>query len=282
MAQSKKSNPVKRFFRKVILAVASFAAFVSFTFIIYETVWIPGHFNELTSIFKIDEKLSFNHAEVQQKYAQLKQDYPDFAGNFMVNGLGMNFPVTQCDDNTYYLKHTIDGKLDKHGALFVDTKNNLNELDDNTIIYGHNMKDSTQFGMLNMYKTVDGYKLGPVVTFNTLYKDYKWKVFACFLINTEPEDDNGYFFNYTKRDFEGNKEFRAFYNEAMERSYIKTGVDVRYGDKILTMSTCSTLFDDSRLVVMARLVRDGESAEVNTAVACQNTNQRFPAVYKDH
>lgn len=267
-------SPAKEFFRKVAIFAAIIGIVASIIYIAYEVAWVPRHFKKLSEVFD-----SINYSDVQDNFIDFKKQYPDYAGQFIVKGLDMDFPVTQRKDNKFYLTHTIDGKLDKHGALFADCENNLKVLNPNTVIYGHNMKDNSQFGMLNVYKTANGYKAGPVVTFNTIYANYKWKVFASFLINTNPKDDEGYAFNYTRKEFANEAEFDTFYREVMKRSYIITGVDVEYGDKILTMSTCSVLYDDSRLVVMARLVRDGESEDVDLSAAHNNKNQRFPAAF---
>lgn len=267
--------------RKAALIIAAAAAACSLCVIIYNLLWVPYHFSRMSEAVK-NESVNSSQSEaygIQPKYAGMKKAYSDYAGQLIIEGLNMDFPVVQCEDNSYYLRHTIDGLIDKHGALFADFRNNLSELDGNTVIYGHNMKDGTQFGMLNAYKDVRNYKSFPVVTFNTVYKDYKWKIFAAFLINTKAADDNGYVFNYTKTDFSSEKEFNEFYNEVLERSYFITDTDVKYGDKILTMSTCSTLFDDSRLVVMARLVREGENADTDTSSAYTNPCQRFPSSF---
>ncbi len=267
-------SPIMAFFKKLAIRLAIIGVAISIIYILYEVVWVPSHFKKLSEM--IDD---YKYSDVQEQYLLLKKEFPDFSGKFTVAGLEMDFPVVQRNDNKFYLTHTIDGKIDKHGALFADCRNDLKKLNTNTVLYGHNMKDGTQFGMLNVYKTASGYKAGPVVTFNTLYNNYKWKVFASFLINTRPEDDGGYVFNYTNPEFSSKTEFDNFYREVMQRSYIITGVDVEYGDKILTMSTCSVLYDDSRLVVMARLVRDGESEEVDLSAAQDNVNQRFPKAF---
>ncbi len=274
--------------RKILLVLAILGIVGSVSYLGYEFVWMPYYIEQKNSQFNVNEKdTTVNQTEnnsvnisVQQKYEGIKSQYKDFAGKFIIKGLNMDFPVMQCDDNEYYLKYTVDGERDKHGALFVDYRNNLKNLNQNTIVYGHNMADGTQFGMLNSYKKLSTYKACPVITFNTLYKDYKWKVFAAFLINTQPEHDNGYVFDYLRTDFKTEQEFNEFYQEVLQRSYYKTGVDVNYKDKILTMSTCSLAIDDSRFVVMARLVRDGESEKVDVSSATVNENQRFPQVYK--
>ena len=39
---------------------------------------------------------------------------------------------------------------------------------------------------------------------------------------------------------------------------LDTGIDVQYGDKLLTLSTCYANEDNSRFIVVARRLRDGE------------------------
>ena len=52
-------------------------------------------------------------------------------------------------------------------------------------------------------------------------------------------------------------------------------------DRLLTLSTCYSEFEDARLVVIARLVRPGESTEVDTSKAVENPNPRYPQAYYD-
>ncbi|MBQ8783849.1 MAG: class B sortase [Clostridia bacterium] len=281
----------KELIRKCLLVLAIIGVIGSSGYLIYDLVWLPYSIQKQNEIFNVDEEQSNTSQNessqnegtppVQEKYVQIKSQYEDFAGKLIVKGLKMDFPVVQGEDNSYYLKYNIDGEEDKHGALFVDYRNDLVNLNQNTIIFGHNMRDGTQFGMLSMYKKLSTYKACPVITFNTIYKDYKWKVFAAFLINTQPEHDGGYVFNYLRTDFATDREFYDFYDEVMERSYFITDTDVTPEDKILTLSTCSLLLDDSRFVVMARLVRDGEEPSVDTSAARVNTNQRFPQAWYD-
>ncbi len=281
----------KEIIRKCLLVVAIIGVICSSGYLVYDLVWLPLSVEKQNEFFNVDEDAgssdsnatdeSVNTPPIQEKYREIKSQYDDFAGKLIVKGLKMDFPVVQCEDNSYYLKYNIDGVEDKHGALFADYRNDLVNLDTNTIIFGHNMRDGTQFGMLSMYKKLSTYQACPVITFNTLYKDYKWKVFAAFLINTQPEHDDGYVFDYLRTNFKTDEEFNEFYNEVMERSYFITDVDVTPEDKILTLSTCSLLIDDSRFVVMARLVRDGEDEKVDTSTARKNTNQRFPQAWYD-
>lgn len=268
----------KELIKKILLITAVIGVIGSSGYLVYDLVWVPQAVKKQSESLTAQEN---EQASAEHKYAAVKGQYEDFAGKLIIEGLEIDFPVVQGEDNSYYLTHNIDGEEDKHGALFADYRNNLADLNGNTVIYGHNMLDGTQLGMLNMYKKLSTYQACPVITFDTIHQEYKWKVFAAFLINTQPQHDGGYVFNYLRTDFATEQEFFDFYNEVMERSYFITDVDVTPEDKILTLSTCSLALDDSRFVVMARLVREGESEGVNTALARENTNQRFPEAWYD-
>ena len=71
----------------------------------------------------------------------------------------------------------------------------------------------------------------------------------------------------------------SYLSELAQRSLYDTGVDVLPTDKLLTLSTCSHEFEDARFVVVARLVRPGEKAEVDTSKAVINSKPRYPQAY---
>ncbi len=220
-------------------------------------------------------------AGLQLKYAKLYAQNQDFVGYLSAEGVNLSLPVVQADDDDYYLKKNFYGKTTKYGCPFVTHLNNIDPLDQNTVIFGHHMNNGTVFGALDAYKTVDGFKKAPVITFNTLYKDYQWKVIAAFITNAEAKDDNDYIFRYYFTSLSTEDRFSAYLNELSQRSLYDTGVDVLPTDKLLTLSTCSHEFDEARFVVVARLVRQGESDSVDTSLATVNSNPRYPQAYYD-
>ncbi len=60
------------------------------------------------------------------------------------------------------------------------------------------------------------------------------------------------------------------------RSLICTPVDIREGDKLLTLSTEAEDFDGARLIVMARQTRSGEVKAVDTDRAVYNAEPLLP------
>lgn len=216
---------------------------------------------------------------MQVKYARLYAINQDFVGYLEAPGINMSLPVVQTTDDEIYLNKNFYGKSTKYGCPFVSFLNQVEPLDYNTLVFGHHMNDRTIFGALDHYKTLAGYKQSPVLSFNTLYHDYQWKVFAVFITNSVAEDDDGYIFPYYFTALSTDERKADYLNELKQRSLYDTGVDVQVSDQLLTLSTCSHEFDNARLVVVARMVRQGESPKVDTARASLNSSPRYPQVY---
>lgn len=56
----------------------------------------------------------------------------------------------------------------------------------------------------------------------------------------------------------------------MKRSMVNTGVDLNENDKTVMLSTCSYEYEGFRTVIVARKVRDGEDATVDTSKITEN------------
>ena len=84
-------------------------------------------------------------------FESLRESGPDIIGWLNLPDTVINYPVTQTDDNEYYLHHLYDGTYNKVGCLFADYENKADFSDRNTIIYGHNMRDGSMFAVLNEY-----------------------------------------------------------------------------------------------------------------------------------
>lgn len=218
---------------------------------------------------------------LQLKYAKLYGENQEFVGYLSADGVNLNLPVVQAKDDKKYLEKNFKLQSTKYGCPFVTHLNNIEPLDRNTVIFGHHMNNGTIFGALDKYKTIDGFKKAPVITFNTLYKDYSWKVIAAIVTNAYTKDDNGYIFRYYFTELSTEENFSSYLNALSERSLYDTGIDVLPTDKLLTLSTCSHEFTDARFVVIARLVRPGESTDVDVTRATVNPSPRYPQAWYD-
>lgn len=173
---------------------------------------------------------------------------PKTVGWLKINNTTINYPIVQAQDNDYYLDHNFDDEKDYNGWVFMDYRNNKNNLDNNTIIYGHNRYYSkVMFGTLNNLNKKNYYEEpdNKYITFNTLSGDYKWEIFSVYRIKTTSD--------YLQIKFDSDDKYADFIKMITERSNIKFDKEVTTKDKILTLSTCAD--DYSRLVVHAVLVK---------------------------
>lgn len=221
---------------------------------------------------------------MKAKYTQLYQANDDLRGWISIPAFEMNLPLVQTSDNKYYLKRNFYEKWVSYGVPFFDYRikeEQFKTLPRNTVIYGHNMRsDDLIFGMLEEYREIDGFKRAPVIECNTIYGDFKWVVCSVFITNSDKKHDNGYVFPYNFIDC-GDELFEEYIVELEKRSLYNTGVGLEVTDKILTLSTCAYDFKDARLVVVARLLRDGESVNVDTSKAVVNSDPKGPQAWCD-
>ncbi|MCK5812417.1 MAG: class B sortase [Clostridiales bacterium] len=177
----------------------------------------------------------------------------DVVGWIKINGTTVDYPVLKGYSNDYYINHNIYGHETLSASIFMDYRNNIVNMNKNTIIYGHNMGNGYMFSNLDLYvgySTRDDFsKEHSIITFNSLYKDMKFEIFSAYI-----EEVDG--FQYLQTTFKNNNEFMEYINKASELSLIETDVLVKPDDYIITLSTCSHWYLDSRTVIHAKLITD--------------------------
>lgn len=237
----------------------------------------------LTSL--VDEYTDYPEG-IQEKFKAAYAQNSDFVGRLTVPGTGIDFNVYQGSSNSTYLRYDNYGVYVNHGTVFLDYQSDGDLGTRNTVIYAHNYDNDLWFDELHNYMDLEFYQENPVIYYSSLYADYAFKVIAVFVTNGSSEGDNGYLFYYPATDMTDDN-FMDYYDEILQRSFIITTVDVEPTDKIITLSTCTYYFDvngtteNARLAVIARLVRDGESEDVDVENAYYNTEVRMPQLYYD-
>lgn len=86
---------------------------------------------------------------------QLKEDYPDAVGWVTVPGTDVDYPFVQGKNNSYYLRRGIDGKYLYAGVPFLDYRCEPDFSGQNSILFGHNLRNGTMFGTLTRFKDPD-------------------------------------------------------------------------------------------------------------------------------
>lgn len=185
-------------------------------------------------------------ANYEQVFDSLLKMNKDTVGWIYVKNTNINYPVVQGNRNNYYLWRDFNKKRNNYGWIFMDYRNNHNNLDQNTIIYGHNVKEGIMFGTMRTMMNPSWYNKtdNRLITFNTLNKKMQWLMFSTYRIPATED--------YLKTNFDSEEEFMEFINLIKSRSKKDFKVDIKPTDKILTMQTCSS--NNTRNVVHAVLV----------------------------
>ena len=180
----------------------------------------------------------------------LRETGPDIIGWLTLPDTAINYPVTQADDNEYYLHHLYDGTYNKAGCLFADYENQEDFSDRNTIIYGHNMRDGSMFAALNEYDEQSYFDGHPQMYLVTPGGGYVVEIFTAFV--TRPSE-SGSDISPWRLNWKDDGAYTTWLSEMAGRSVIETDVTVTSSDKVLTLSTC-TPGGASRFIVMGKLL----------------------------
>ena len=136
------------------------------------------------------------------------------------------------------------------GWLFMDYRNDALDFNDNTIIYGHSMKNGTMFGtlkkVLNSSWRKDSENM--IITYSTENAEYQFKIFSIYKVD--------YTTDYLKTTFDNDEDKLEFIKMLRDRSVFKSDANVGADSHIITLSTC-TGSNNKRLVVHAVLL-EGE------------------------
>lgn len=185
-----------------------------------------------------------------EKYKALKEKNPDFVGWISVDGTNISYPVMQSKDRPdFYLRRNFDGQYSYYGTPYVEEECDVG-VSDNTVIYGHNMKNGTMFSALDDYASEEFFQTHRYIDFDTPEEPGKYEIFAVFKMSAGSDD-----FAYHKfSDAANAQEFEKYVSECRSRALYDTGVTAEFGDKLLTLSTCEYTHQDGRLVIVAKRI----------------------------
>ena len=219
---------------------------------------------------------------MQAKFGELYALNQDLSGWISVPGTDLNYPVVQTDNDSFYQNHNFTKAVSDLGTPFLSSRNDAKELDLNNVVYGQSSdKEPRMFSALEAYRDKAYFLKHPVLAYSTLYEDYLFKVYAFFVTNSAPEQDNGYVFDYTVPNLGTVESFAGYVDQLNERRLYDTGVDIQSSDRLLTLSTSTGDFDGARLVVVGRLLREDESKGVDKTLVKTNKAPHYPQAWYD-
>lgn len=208
--------------------------------------------------YKIYDK-SAEYKKADESYAQIRLEkenennnnlynkYEDYRGWIKVDNTNIDYPIVQGKDNSFYLDKDINKNYVSSGSIFMNYLNNGFN-DENTILFGHHMRNKTMFAQLEKYKEKEFFQNDNDIKIEVENdKVLTYKVFSVYV--TDAND------NYIKTNFDNKSEYKEFLDKIKNKSIYKSDINVDENDKIITLSTCSYGFNDARMVVHGKLLK---------------------------
>lgn len=203
------------------------------------------------------ETVDVDGVSVQEKFAPLYRLNRDFIGWITIDDTRVNYPVMYTPNDNEYGEYYIHRDFDKNysaaGLPFIDRNCKVKHATDNIIIYGHNMNAGTMFHDIIQYENPEFYQAHKTFRFDTIFEDGEYEVIAMFY--GEIYDINDTRFKYYEFvNAADEEEYMNFVNQVKKMSIIDTDVDVKYGDRLITLSTCAYHVEDGRFAVVAKKI----------------------------
>lgn len=271
-ANEKAKRKVKRekTFWSILIAIFSFTLIILLVILInwylenkmtkdvIDTIYEAAEIKEVTTTISNNEETETKESTLYEKYGSmnmlevnfdnLKNINPDTVGWIKVNNTKINYPFVHTTDNDYYLKHSFDKTSNKKGWVYLDYRNDIENLSKNSILYAHGLVNNEMFGSMRKTLKPSWYKNkdNQIITIATKSDNLKWQVFSLYTI--EPES------YYITTNFNSDEEFNKFIATIKSRSIYDFGIEVTKEDKILTLSSCYD--DEKRMVLHAKLIKN--------------------------
>lgn len=215
---------MKDIFIKLIIIGFVFVFFICMYVIINDFF----QYNESKEIIlELKEEVIENNVETGKKFfdwEKLKQINIDIVGWIEIENTNINYPILK-DNNLYYLNHSHDKKYNKNGAIF--TTNTYPFQEQETIIYGHNMKNGSMFSDLGKYLKKDYFDSHNKIKIYTPNGDFEGIIFSAYSIGIDEENNNIKSLDFIER-IEYYKKASAYKIENIDNIA-----------KIIKLSTCS-------------------------------------------
>ena len=244
----------------VILAISSYFIIKEFA----ENKKETDVYKDLQEIVKEDNSKEINivpNEDTENKEKDSSNKYnlenvaninSDVIGWVKIDGTNIDYPVMQKGD--FYLYRNIYKEYSSHGTPYLAEYCNV-QYSDNLIIYGHHMSDNSMFAQLDDYKKNSFYNKHKYLKFYSYYngqtieKNYE----IALVFKTVAYSDKGFkYYNYIN--FNDIQELNEFIDNCKKLQCYDTGVDINYGDKLITLSTCEYSEKNGRMVIVAKQI----------------------------
>ena len=166
----------------------------------------------------------------------------DYVGWIQIENTIIDYPILKGPDNDFYLSRNFEQQPADAGSIFMDYRNFGFGFDQHTIVYGHNMKNDSMFGQLDLYLDSSFALSNPIIYIQDLYGLRKYRVFSSYYATAD--------IDLIQTDL-STIDTEHFYSKLIEKSGIDYDLYPNTSDRILSLVTCNYDVNDGRLFVHA-------------------------------
>ncbi len=160
----------------------------------------------------------------------LKEQNEDTVGWIILPDSKISYPIVKSRDNEDYLTKTFEGQTANSGAIFMDMNCQGDFTSQNTIIYGHNMKNGSMFRALNNLTDKEYFWRHHIFCIDTGNGFKNYEIISCY--ETDTTDLSSW-----QIGFESSAAYEQWLKNIVKRcNYDCADYDVT--KKTITLSTC--------------------------------------------
>ena len=189
---------------------------------------------------------------------EISTEYPDVLARLYIPGVLDEYVVQR--NNTYYLTHNYRGSLSDGGAVFLDKDCFISTPPENLLLRGEGNVAGVSFAPLWQYESGGiGFAAGACFAqLTTLYEDARYVLFSVIVADSDPAKPG--YFDYASHDtFDTDAQMMEYVQSAADRSLYGFSVSVEPSDRLMTLATVSSRGNGKCLVLLFRMVREGEA-----------------------
>ena len=199
----------------------------------------------ISKAIKVDDINAVKAKELEIDFSTLLEMNDQVVGWIKIDETQINYPIVKGDDNSYYLNHDILKESSQNGWIFIDYRNNSDFSDNNTVIYGHNIKSGIMFSDLT--QIYNGKVNNDIYIYLKTGEVNRYSIYSCYMDKPDEESIN------TKI---ADTNLTSYMNKMKERSIRKYNVNIVL-EKNITLSTCDSS-GKKRIIVHGLRQKDGK------------------------
>ncbi len=168
--------------------------------------------------------------------------YPDAIGWLYVPDTNINYPLMQGKDNEFYLHHAYDGSYLTAGSVFLDCRCEPKFMNPINVVYAHNMKNGSMFAGVINFKNAEYFNSHRYGWLATADKVYRIDFFSVAVAD------------WHNAIYDGSQPISEWIPRIESLSAVYTSISYDESDRFISLSTCSSEFQNARTVLTGKLI----------------------------